>query len=103
MTLALSHEVLGVVTNAIGTLSCANPITKENIILKSPDGLQTNLCQVLQPATVLGTFKWAAIPKKGATNSGKGLLNWNDRFVEVVAPSVHAKGRWVGIKKDDCG
>ena len=39
-----------------------------------------------------------AIPDEGEANTGKGLLNWEDRFDEVVTPSVHSKVRWVSRK-----
>ena len=72
-TLDLSHDVLGGVTNAIDKLWCANPITEEKINIESPEGLATNLCQVLQPAMELERFKWAAIPEEvdaGLTETG---------------------------------
>ena len=97
-TLVLRHDVLGGVSNASSRLYCANRIAEEEITLESPKGLPTNLCQVLQPATELKVFKWVAIPEEGSTNTGKGLLNWKDRFDEVVAPSVYSKAKWVSRK-----
>ena len=53
---------------------------------------------MLQLATELKRFKWMSIPEEGGSNTGNGLLNWDNIFDELVAPSVFHKDRWVSRK-----
>ena len=99
-SLTVQHSELGGVTDGVFHVRVARRVEVEFQPPREFVGVSATLLQIMDP-TVGGRTCPEGEPTDGATNTAKGLLNWNQRRGSVAAPSVFPGTPWVTRKLTD--